>query len=66
MPVFKVTVERTERKENVFTVEADGADAAHDIALDEASNHDFGQNTVASADEMVISVVNVTPAVERQ
>lgn len=53
---YKVTVRRVEYRENVFTVDAESAGEAEDMALEASSDHDFNQNSVSHADEEVMNV----------
>lgn len=52
---YRVTIQRTEHREHTFEVTADSAAEANEAALEMVGDHDFGQNSVSSADEVVIA-----------
>lgn len=53
---FQVTVRRAEYRSHVFTVDASSPDEAEEVAMDEAGDHDFSQNSVNHADKEVVMV----------
>jgi hypothetical protein len=58
--LFDVTIQRTERREHVFRVEAPNRNAAAAAAHAAAEDHDFHDSPICHADEEVTAIVVIS------
>jgi len=61
MPTYKVTVQRSEWREHVFTEEAASEEDAREQAMNRAGDHDFGDDKVVDSDYEISNVEQLEP-----